>query len=264
MVDYEGAVRGAIGANIENLPMSFELANRTNQFNVNQALRGYSKIQPSFRENQSLIGRNVASFARGELPSDVVGSIGRAAAQRGIQGGFGMGINAGGANSALGGLNLRNLGLTSLDLSRAGTSMAMQANQNAAAMTPALFDASQSFFSPSNAVNAEFNNANILNRWNEANAGIVNNQAVANTQLNNDTIMQQAQMAYQQQLQQSAAVQSAATSAAGVGIQLGQQYQAGRNSQGFYNTSMGATGQNAFGSTATSTPYGYANRPVII
>lgn len=200
-VDIRGILASLPGINAGNLDSNFGLANRVNKFNLGQALRGYTGIQPYFKQNQELIGRNVASFARGELPSDVVSSIGRAAAQRGFQGGFAGGLGAGGAGSALGGLNLRNLGLTSLQLSQSGTGMAMQANQQAASMAPGLFDPTSMFLTPNAALGAAFNNAGIFNDWQGKNTQIANAEITGNTELLNNVLSSQTALGLQSNMQ---------------------------------------------------------------
>jgi len=268
-VDWASVLRNSIGTNTNNLPDIFAMANKVNQFQTGQALRGYSAIQPYFKQNQELIGRNAASFARGELPSDVVSSIGRASAQRGIQGGFGMGLNSGGPGSALGSLNLRNLGLTSLELSKVGTGMAMDANSRAASMAPGLFDPSSMFISPGQALGVEGQNASTINRWNEVNTQIKNAEATGNTELLNSILEAQTGMKLQGELANAQAIQSASQSAAGIvgggyfGGGSGGNSVFGQNNSGFYNTAMGA-GMNANGGTVTNSPYGYAVRPTII
>lgn len=215
-VNIEEILRGAIGMNFQNLPMNFALADRVNQFNSGQALRGYSAMQPYFKQNQELVGRNVASFARGELPSDVVSSIGRGAAERGFRGGFAFGASGGGPGTALGALNLRNLGLTSLDLSQRGTQLAMSANQQAAAMSPNLFDPTGMMLSPQSALSSSFNNANIINDWNRANTQIRNAEASGNTELLNSILEAQTGLRYQAAMNNAQAVQSASNTVAGL------------------------------------------------
>lgn len=215
-VDWQETIRNVIGTNTNNLPEIFNLANRTNQFNVNQAVRGYSTVQPYFKQLQEQIGRNALSFARGELPGDVTSSIGRAAASRGFANGIGMGSRGGGFNTALGGLNLRNLGLTSLQLSQGGTQMAMDVNSRAAAMTPSLFDPSSMMMSPNAALGISQFNAGVFNDWNRANTQIANAEASGNTQLLNSIINQQAQNTYAARVAAAQAVQSASSSVAGL------------------------------------------------
>lgn len=257
-VNWMQELENVIGSNTNNLPAIFNLGNQANLFNVNQAVRGYEKIQPYFKQNQELIGRNVASFARGELPSDVVSSIGRASASRGFQGGFGMGASGGGAGTALGGLNLRNLGLTSLQLSQGGTQMAMQANQNAAAMTPGLFDPSSMFMSPVGALNNAQFNAGTLNRWNEANTQIGNAEATGNTQLLNSILNQQAQNTYASRVAAAQAVQSATSSASGI---AGQYASMGQGT-GMFGT-MPAQSGGGFGGAQAGGSLGTSNRYLV-
>lgn len=212
-VNYEDVLRGVIGQNYQNLPMNMATANKVNLFNTNQAVRDYGIIQPYFKQNQELIGRNAASFARGELPGDVVGSIGRAAASRGFQNGL---VGSGGYNPALGNLNLRNLGLTSLDLSKFGTQLAQSTNASAASMAPGLFDLQGQMISPALAIASKQFNANAINQVNALNTGIGNQQESDNTNLINNIIAQQAQIDLQRQLNNAKAVQSASSTVAGL------------------------------------------------
>lgn len=215
-VDLQSVINNAIGSNYQNLPMNLATANRVNQFNVGQMVRGASTIQPYFKQLQEQIGRNALSFSRGELPGDVVGSIGRAAASRGFANGIGMGSRGGGFNTALGGLNLRNLGLTSLQLAQQGTEMGMRANAQAASMVPGLFDVQGQMVSPGLAVGSAFQNAGILNDWNKANTMIANAEASGNTEILNGILEQQTALRLQGQLNQAKAVQSASSSLSGV------------------------------------------------
>lgn len=249
-VDWQSVLRDAIGTNAQNLPMTFGLANQVNQFQTGQALRGYSAIQPYFKQNQELIGRNAASFARGELPSDVVGSIGRASASRGFQSGFGLGASGGGAGTALGGLNLRNLGLTSLDLSKFGTQLAQSTNQAAAQMAPALFDPSSMFISPNTALGIQSQNVGIVNDWNRANTAIQNAEATGNTSLLNSILEAQTGLRYQGQLASAQAVQSATNTVGGLAGGMG-------------GMGGGGGGGNAFAGAQAGGQVGTTNRYLI-
>lgn len=163
-------------------------AARINRFNQNQARAGYRGMQPYFDQLQNQVGRNALSFSQGQLPADVVSSIGRAAASRGLQSGFGQGSMGGGSGSGIGNLNLRNLGLTSLNLSQFGTNLAMQANQQAANLTPSLFRPESLMVSPQQAIGYQQQNLNTQNEamryWNqlqnEARLGNVSGQNRAN------------------------------------------------------------------------------------
>ena len=224
LVDWMNAGRYATDQNQQNWGRTMRLAGGVNRFQQNQALKGYEKFQPYFRQNQELIGRNAASFARGELPADVVASLGRAAAQRGIQGGFGMSQGAGGGGTALGSLNLRNLGLASLDLSKWGTQFAQSANQAGASMMPGLFDPSSQFLNPALAMNGMQFNANAINHTNELNAGYEN-------------AMGMGMIANQQQsaLQQAQTVQGASNTVVGLMGQYAQMQQAQKMQDNYNN-----------------------------
>lgn len=216
MVDWKDIARQSPQINANNLDHIFGLGNRINQFNTNQFLRGANRIQPYFTQLQEQIGRNAMSYSKGELPGDVVSSIGRAAASQGFRNGIGGGSRGGGFNTALGGLNLRNLGLTSLDLSKFGTGTAMQANQNAANMVPNLFDVTSQMVTPGMGIAAEFNNAGILNRWNEMNTAIANAEATGNTDILNSALQAATGAKLQGKLNQAQSVQAASSSVAGI------------------------------------------------
>jgi hypothetical protein len=156
------------------------LTSKLNKFDYKQATKFLKLIQPSFKGIQSQVGENALSFARGELPSDVVGSITRAAAQQGQQAGFAGG--GGGASGMLRNLNLRNLGLTSLDLSKYGTQLGMQVNQSAKALLPNLGSVRDWLLSlPQQTQIAKYNNE-LINKANFANTGLANQAQQANAQ----------------------------------------------------------------------------------
>lgn len=261
LVDYTHLGQQTTASNFANLPTAESLAAHVNQFQQGQALKGYSRFQPYFQQNQELIGRNAASFARGELPSDVVGSIGRAAAQRGLEGGFGMGVNAGGGGGALGSLNLRNLGLSSLDLSKWGTQFAQETNKAGAAMMPGLFDPASQFTTPALTMNGMQFNANAQNQVAQLNAGYANVAGLQNTSLANSVAQQQALLGYQSALGQGQAIQGAGNTVAGLLSQYSQQQQALKMQQNYmqqnYNGGTSGYGidganSNTFGPNGTT------------
>lgn len=156
-LDLQSVLGDLLGGNIQNFGQARQLTGAGNKFNFGEFMRYVQKVQPQFKPLQAQIGTNALSFARGELPNDTVNSIGRAAAERGIQGGFGFG-SQGAKTGALANLNLRNLGLTSLDLSKYGTGLAMQANQSAKGLMPQLGNAFDWLFGPTQGLQAaEFN-----------------------------------------------------------------------------------------------------------
>lgn len=183
----------AVATNLKGLGGIFDLARQTNRFQQGQALQGYTTMQPYFKTLQEQIGRNALSFAKGELPSDVVSSIGRAAASRGLASGFGLGASGAGVGTSLGSLNLRALGLTSLDLAQKGTSLGMAVNAQAQALTPGLFDPSSMFINPGTQLQADEFNAGAVNQTNQLNAGYQNAANVQNVGLQNSILQQQSQ-----------------------------------------------------------------------
>ncbi len=149
------------------------ITDTTNQYNVDQAQKYYTQIQPYFQKLQGQIGKNALSFAKGELPEDTVQAIGRASAQRGIEGGYGFG-SQGAKQGMLGNLNLRNLGLTSLDLTKYGTNLGMQANQSAKALSPNLMGLQDNFYSPAQALQNQWQNQQVQNQGAISNTGLQN------------------------------------------------------------------------------------------
>lgn len=180
-VDWRRAVNDALGFNIGNAQQRNDLSSMTNAFNTRQAQKMYRTFQPSFDSLQSQIGQNALSFSRGQLPADVQAAIGRAAASRGLANGFGQGAGGGGSGTSMGALTLRNLGLTSLDLSKFGTQLAMNASLQAKQLSPPLFDPASLMVTPGQAVGYDFQNAGIQNDaaryWNQ----LQNNALMQNT-----------------------------------------------------------------------------------
>jgi len=157
------------------------LTSKLNQFDYRQATKFLKLIQPSFGGIQQQVGENALSFAKGELPADVVSSITRAAAQQGQQSGIAAG-GGGGAPGMLRNLNLRNLGLTSLDLSKYGTQIGMQVNQSAKSLLPNLGSVRDWLLSlPQQAQITQYNNQ-LVNQAGMYNTGLANQAQQANAQ----------------------------------------------------------------------------------
>lgn len=184
-VEWQSILNEVLGTNMNNAAQREQLAARTNRFNVNQARNMYSQMQPYFDSLNRQVGQNVDSYSKGELPADVVANVSRAAASRGLQSGFGQGARAGGAGGSMGSLNLRNLGLTSLQLSQYGTQQAMEANKLAKYLSPELADSLAWSVSPQMGIGYEAANVGIENEaaryWNELqNKAIWDNTAIRN------------------------------------------------------------------------------------
>lgn len=196
LFNWQDAMREVLSTNKESRPQRFEEAAQQNAFNTKQAKSMYKSMQPYFEQLQAQTGKNALSFSRGELPADVVASIGRGAAQRGLQGGYATGANTGQAGSALSNLNLRMLGLTSLDLSKYGTGLAMDVNRQAQQLSPQLASLDSQMLSPALGLGYASGNVDKLNEanryWNELqnkaewdNVSTLNyaNEAIANANL---------------------------------------------------------------------------------
>ncbi len=220
-VDWRNVLEQTLSSNYNNLPLNFATGNKVNEFNTNQFLKGANKIQPYFNQLQDQIGRNALSYSRGELPGDVVSSLSRGAASQGFKNGIAGGARGGGFNTALGGLNLRNLGLNSLDLSKFGTGVGMQVNQNAAGMVPRLYDPMSQMASPQLGIGSAFQNAGIINDWNRANTQIANAEETGNTELLNAIMEEQTNLRLGGRLAQAKSIQSASSSLAGIASGLG-------------------------------------------
>ena len=261
LIDAGKAQQNAIGQNTGNLDDIFGLANRVNLFNDKQAIRGYSLMQPYFQSLQAQLGSNALSFAKGELPADVVNSIGRASASRGLASGLGQGANGG--QGALGALNLRTLGLTSLDLSKYGNQLGMQLNSAAASMTPGLFDVGSQFVNPNTELAAQQFNAGAINQTNQLNAGYSNAANTQNVGLQNAILQQQATNTLASQNASANQFASGASTVAGLAQSL-LNNNSGRNSNGFFTSGAGASSGAGYGGTPTQTPYGYAIRPATV
>lgn len=250
-VDWRSAVNDALNYNINHQARQQEFAAQTNVFNTRQAQRQYRTFQPYFDTLQSQIGKNSLSYSKGELPADVLSSLGRGAATRGLAGGFGQGFRGGGTGTALGNSLIRGMGLTSLDLSKFGTQMAMQAGLQAKQLSPALFDPTSLAVSPQQAVGYQMQNANTMNSaaqyWNQLqNSAGMNNVSAQNTANQNATNTELAG-----QLAQAQAIQQAGSSLSGVAGQYA-------TNQNYMPQGSGTYGAPAYaGAAAPNAPAGY-------
>ncbi len=220
-VDWRTAVNDALSYDINHQQQAQQLAAQTNQFNLQQARHQYRTFQPYFDSLQRQVGQNALSFSQGELPPDVVANIGRSASQRGLAGGFGQGFRGGGTGTALGNSLLRGLGLTSLDLSKFGTQLAMQADLQAKQLSPPLYDPSALQVTPQQAIGYSFQNAQINNEaaryWNTTQ----NNALQQNTGAQNQANTNATNTELAGQLAQNQAIAQAGSTVGGGLVQAG-------------------------------------------
>lgn len=210
-VNPAAVLRSLYGANSKNAENARTQSRDVNRFNYKQALKYYNKILPGFSQLQGQIGQNASAFASGELPSDVQSAITRAAAQQGIQGGFGFG-SQGASGGALGNINIRNFGLTSLDLSKYGTSLAMQAGQNAKSLLPNLTGMQDFLLNPQQVLGIAQNNVASQNQFALQNNNLLNQSIAAE----NQALYNQTQQQYAGDLAQAQMIGQASQSVGGL------------------------------------------------
>jgi hypothetical protein len=207
-----GKVQNAYLKNVSgSMDYATGIADFVNRYKLGATLRNYRKMQPNFDAIQGQVGKNALSFARGELPEDVVDEIGRRTAETGIQGGYGQG-SQGGKSGALGNAMLRNLGLTSLDLAKYGSELGMRVNQSAASMSPQVMTGLDLFASPGSWLGAEQFNVGQQNQFTLAQNGMENKTQYENTALGNNLNTAIAQSEYEAQVARAMAIQQASSS----------------------------------------------------
>lgn len=155
------------------------LAAQTNNFNYNAAHHYYNKIQPYFDNLLGQMGQNALSAEQGKLPDDVLANIRRTSASQGIAGGYGYGA-LGATNGGLANINLRNLGLTSLQQQQYGNSLGLQLTNQAKSLLPNMMSPSDMFLTPQTEVGAQQFNAGQVNNTNDINAQYINQARAAN------------------------------------------------------------------------------------
>ncbi len=199
---YSANSRGAQGAR--------QQASTVNRFNTNQALKYYNEILPGFSQMQAQQGKNINSFLRGELPSDMQSEITRNAAQQGIQAGYGFG-SQGVRQGAGANLIARNLGLNSLELMKYGISSSFQAGQNAKSLLPNLVGLQDYLYNPQQMLGVAQQNANAQNQFALQNNQLQNGAIAAQNQV----IGNQAQAQYSAEVGQAQAIGQAASTVGG-------------------------------------------------
>jgi len=215
-VDWRSAVNDALNYNINHQARQQQFAGQTNRFNAQQAQAMYRRFQPYFDSTQRQLGQNTLAFSQGQLPADVVAQLGRTASSRGLQSGFGLGARGASGGTALGNSLLRGLGLTSLDLSKFGTQMALQTGIQAKQLSPSLFDPTSLAVSPQQAVGYQMQNAQVQNEaaryWNQLQNQALSGNVGAQNQANQNAINTE----LAGQMAQAQAIQQAGSSLAGV------------------------------------------------
>lgn len=148
----------SIGSNKAALPGAESLTSSANAFSQEQIQKMLASAIPGYSSIVSSMTGNIKSMVEGKLPSDVSGAIQDSAAARSLTGGFG-------GSGLAGNMTARDIGLTSLQLTEQGTSMAENWMSLADKMfSPGMIDVGSMFISPEQQFQADVLNAE--NTWN--------------------------------------------------------------------------------------------------
>lgn len=129
-VDFGKETEQMVAENTKNLPQVAAFAEEFNQLSSEQLQSALERMMPGYSSILKKGTQQVESLQRGEIPRDVENLLERRAAERGVTLGYGAGSDFG-QNSLL-----RNLGLTSLDLTQKGMDSAMRWLGMAKSTTP--------------------------------------------------------------------------------------------------------------------------------
>lgn len=136
-----------IAGNLAAAPKAFELADIANTFSADQLNKMLEKMLPGYAGLRDKGTENIAAFLRGEIPKDVERLIEQRAAEKGVR--------VGTSGSEFQKFDtLRNLGLTSLDITQRGLDSASR--WIAAAPKAPQFDFTSMFFTPQQRLSFEF------------------------------------------------------------------------------------------------------------
>lgn len=147
-VDIGAETAASVAENLANLPKVSELARRYNEMSAEQLTAAMEKMMPGYTQLRDQATGSIASMVGGEIPRDVENLLARKAAERGIT----MGTSGSEFQSYD---ELRNLGLTSLDMVNRGLDAAMRWIDSTAQRTP-VFNMSSAFLPIEQRVNLKF------------------------------------------------------------------------------------------------------------
>lgn len=139
-IDFEQEQADAIAQNTAALPGLSALADQTNRISTDQLNAALERMLPGYGAMRNKVTENIGSYLRGEIPIDVQRGIERRAAEKGISTG-----TAGSQFDEFG--ELRNLGITSLELQQQGLNAAGRWLESIASRTPT-FNITSMFISP--------------------------------------------------------------------------------------------------------------------
>lgn len=246
-VDPLQVLQQLYGANKANLGNAAEQASAVNKYNFSKIQKYYNQIAPGFSQRQGELGSLVSSYAQGGIPADVQSSIQRATAQQGIQAGYGYGTQ-GAQQGGVANLTARNLGLTSLDLSKYGISAGMQFQSNAKALLPNMTGLQDFLLNPQQVLGINQSNVQSQNQF-----------ALQNNLMQNQQIADQNKLAYQASQNQLAQQLQSAQMVGQLGQSVGGAISGLGSGMGSSAPATGGWGGN-YANTATGVaPTGYAS-----
>lgn len=147
-VDVGQETKDAFTENLANLPTVAEFASKFNELSTEQMSAALEKMMPGYLKLRDQTTANITSMAKGEVPTGVENLLARKAAERGIT----LGTSGSEFQSFD---ELRNLGLTSLDMTQRGLDAAMRWIDSTAAKTP-VFNMATAFLPIDQRVNLKY------------------------------------------------------------------------------------------------------------
>ena len=142
----------AISANKANFGAASELASEVDSFNQEQLMARMKQIIPDLDSINAGVSGNIASMVSGQIPEDVAAQVARSGAAKAFAGGFG-------GSQRAGGLVARDLGLTSLQITKQGLDSASKWLATAkSTMSAPQLDVTSMFISPQQQISAAFEN----------------------------------------------------------------------------------------------------------
>lgn len=139
-----------IAGNLLNAPAAFDLAALVNQFSAGEIGKMLERMMPGYGTLRDSVTGAIQSQVRGEIPKDVERLLTQRAAEKGVT----LGTSGSGFQ---GNDLLRNLGLTSLDITQKGLDSA--ARWIASVPKAPQFDFTSMFFTPQQRLSFEFSQA---------------------------------------------------------------------------------------------------------
>lgn len=158
-VNPQAAEQRTAQGNLDTLPTLEEIARGVDTFNLSQRNKALTTAIPGYTNLVAGAGGTLGSWLRGEIPQDVAAQVNRSSAAQALAGGYG-------GSGMQDTLTARDLGLTSLDLQKAGVSALPSYLGTVGSLAiPKPFDVTSGFLTPGQDIAAE--QFNELNRYSQ-------------------------------------------------------------------------------------------------